>query len=191
MDFSQIQLPTCKYECKFNHKRKSRLNTILNSRFGSHSRCTVRFLINATKSLKLLLIIIYRIHGWGTSLKEAFEQCGIGMYGYMTELPFVEIKQTAQIEATGHDLESLLFHFLDELLFLFSCEPFLICNKVEITEFTAKDDDFRIVCTCYGEEFEIGKHPQGTEVKAITYSAMQIVKEPEKSNYEVFVIIDI
>jgi hypothetical protein len=25
-----------------------------------------------------------------------------------------------------------------------------------------------------GERFEMGRHPQGTEVKAITYSAMQI-----------------
>nr|XP_023021000.1 protein archease-like [Leptinotarsa decemlineata] len=132
-----------------------------------------------------------QLHAWGDSLKEAFEQCGIAMFGYMTELPSVEIKQSAEIEATGHDLESLLFHFLDELLFLFSCEPFLICSKVCITEFTTEGEELKIKCKCYGEEFTIGKHPQGTEVKAITYSAMQIVNEPEKNRYEVFVIIDI
>ena len=41
----------------------------------------------------------------------------------------------------------------------------------------------------YGEPFEIGKHPQGTEVKAITYSNMQIYDDHDK--HEVFVIIDI
>ena len=41
----------------------------------------------------------------------------------------------------------------------------------------------------YGEPFEIGKHPQGTEVKAITYSNMQIYDTDDK--HEVFVIIDI
>lgn len=108
----------------------------------------------------------------------------------MTELPSVEIKETAEIEATGDDLENLLFHFLDELLFLFSCEPNLICNKLEIIEFQT-DLEYKIKCKCYGEEFQIGKHPQGTEVKAITYSAMQIINEPNNNRYELFVIIDI
>ncbi|CAG9863401.1 unnamed protein product [Phyllotreta striolata] len=132
-----------------------------------------------------------QLHSWGDSLKEAFEQCGIAMFGYMTELPSVEIKQSSEIEATGHDLESLLFHFLDELLFLFSAEPFLICSKVTITQFVCEGDEFKITCKCYGEEFTLGKHPQGTEVKAITYSAMQIINEPSQNKFEVYVIIDI
>ncbi|XP_032216685.1 protein archease isoform X3 [Mustela lutreola] len=40
----------------------------------------------------------------------------------------------------------------------------------------------------WGEEFSLSKHPQGTEVKAITYSAMQVYDEEKP---EVFVIIDI
>lgn len=130
-----------------------------------------------------------RIHGWGSSLKEAFEQCGVAMFGYMTELDYVSVEQCFEIEAHGDDLESLLFHFLDELLFLFSAEPYLVCKKLEITKFDV--ENFEISCRCYGEPFELGKHPQGTEVKAITYSAMQIIQDVEASNYEVFVIIDI
>ncbi|KAF5281902.1 hypothetical protein FQR65_LT14486 [Abscondita terminalis] len=132
-----------------------------------------------------------QLHAWGDTLKEAFEQCGLAMFGYMTTLSTVEINDVSEIEANGHDLESLLFHFLDELLFLFSCEPFLICTKLVITEFKIDGDDLMIRCKCYGEEFTLGKHPQGTEVKAITYSAMQIVNEPERNRFEVFVIIDI
>ncbi|KAJ3654928.1 hypothetical protein Zmor_014080 [Zophobas morio] len=132
-----------------------------------------------------------QLHAWGDSLQEAFEQCGLAMFGYMTELPTVEIQQRSEIKATGHDMESLLFHFLDELLFLFSCEPFLICNKLVITEFITDGEELSITCSCYGEEFTLGKHPQGTEVKAITYSAMQIVNEPKNKQFEVYVIIDI
>ena len=42
----------------------------------------------------------------------------------------------------------------------------------------------------WGETFDISKHPQGTEVKAITYSNMQIHEDNEKG-CDVFVIIDI
>uniref|UniRef100_A0A2K6SJF8 Protein archease n=1 Tax=Saimiri boliviensis boliviensis TaxID=39432 RepID=A0A2K6SJF8_SAIBB len=66
------------------------------------------------------------------------------------------------------DLQSLLFHFLDEWLYKFSADEFFIPR--------------------WGEEFSLSKHPQGTEVKAITYSAMQVYNEEKP---EVFVIIDI
>ncbi|XP_062554413.1 protein archease-like [Armigeres subalbatus] len=133
-----------------------------------------------------------QLHAWGESLKEAFEQCGMAMFGYMTELSSVEIQKCYEIQTDPtDDLENLLFRFLDELLFLFSAEPFLICKKLEIMKFEMEPENFHIVCRCYGEEFDLGKHPQGTEVKAITYSAMQINQKPEHDKNEVFVIIDI
>lgn len=111
----------------------------------------------------------------------------MAMFGYMTEIETVEAKQCFKISSSGDDIESLLFHFLDELLFLFSVEPYLICSKLEISKFDLVD--FEIECLCYGEPFQLGKHPQGTEVKAITYSAMQILQKQSKN--EVYVIIDI
>ncbi len=36
------------------------------------------------------------------------------------------------IEAEGHDAQSLLFAFLDELLFIFHTE-FLVCKKITVT----------------------------------------------------------
>lgn len=127
------------------------------------------------------------MHAWGDTLQEAFEQCGIAMFGYMTEIETVDIRQCYKITVSSDDLENVLFHFLDELLFLFSAEPFLICRKLEICKFDL--EHFEIECLCYGEPFDLAKHPQGTEVKAITYSAMQIIQRPTKN--EVFVIIDI
>ncbi|ETE62845.1 Protein archease [Ophiophagus hannah] len=97
-----------------------------------------------------------QLHAWGDSLEEAFEQCAMAMFGYMTDTETVEPLDTVEVEAEGHDMLSLLFHFLDEWLYKFSAEEFFI--------------------------------PRGTEVKAITYSAMQVHEEGKP---EVFVIIDI
>ena len=128
-----------------------------------------------------------QLHAWGDSLKESFELVTIAMFGYMTDIETVEQKDKQTISVDGHDLESLLFKFMDEFLFLFSAEPFFIASKIEITKFDT--DNFVIEARAFGEEFDISKHPQGTEVKAITYSAMQIY--PDKSTHDVFVVIDI
>ncbi|XP_078041427.1 protein archease isoform X3 [Augochlora pura] len=107
-----------------------------------------------------------QLHAWGSTLEEAFEQCGIAMFGYMTDLERVEIATKHDIEAEGHDLDSLLFHFLDELLYMFSAEQFIVAKKVQITNFDRKN--FKITATALGEEFTIGKHSQNAE----TYSRL-------------------
>jgi len=136
-----------------------------------------------------------QIHCWGKDVQEAFEQAAVGMYGYMTEeIESVEMIDTHSIEATGEDLESLLFHFLDELLFIFAAQPFFIARRVDITEIDL--DSFTIKAMAYGEQFNLAKHPAGTEIKAITYSAMQIHQKDQgdtttKDNVEIYVIVDI
>ena len=117
------------------------------------------------------------------------------MYGYITEnIVTVEMIDSHTIKANGEDLESLLFHFLDELLFIFSAQPFFIARKVVIDELDL--ENFSIAASAYGEQFDLAKHPAGTEIKAITYSAMQIHQkslghETTRDNVELYVIVDI
>lgn len=40
-----------------------------------------------------------------------------------------------------------------------------------------------------GEAFSLDKHPQGTEIKAITYSNMQV--HADAATHDVYVIVDI
>ena len=94
---------------------------------------------------------------------------------------------------SGHDRSSLLFKFLDELLFKFSTD-LLICKRVTVLAVNCEEGEREDgACTLRarleGEAFDLGKHPQGTEVKAITYSNMQIHQEATK--IDLFVIIDI
>merc|ERR1712003_268096 len=76
-----------------------------------------------------------QLHAWGSTMTEAFEQVGVAMFGYMTELETVEYKKSFEINAKGHDLDSLLFHFLDECLVAFSVEEYLLFKDIEIEEF--------------------------------------------------------
>merc|ERR1719245_602287 len=127
------------------------------------------------------------------------------MFGYITELDTVSECKSETISVQGHDIESALYNFLDEWLFTFNADPFFVPFKIEITKFNRKSQDtqdpveeennesdentIEIEAIGFGETFDLQKHPQGTEVKAITYSAMQVHEKTEFS--EVFVIIDI
>eukprot|EP00042_Codosiga_hollandica_P050839 m.616307 g.616307 ORF g.616307 m.616307 type:complete len:112 (-) comp58166_c1_seq17:1376-1711(-) len=111
------------------------------------------------------------------------------MFGYMTDLETVEIDEakTVQVEVEGHDLQSLLYNLLNEFLFVFGSEDYFVAKDVKISVFDTTA--FKIVATGRGEPFLIGKHPQGTEVKAITYSNMQV--HTARPTFDVYVIIDI
>jgi len=43
-----------------------------------------------------------RLHAWGDTLEEAFEQCAMAMFGYMTDTGTVEPLQTVEVETQGN-----------------------------------------------------------------------------------------
>ena len=59
-------------------------------------------------------------------------------------------------------------------------------QRVKITEFDR--ENWRLRARLVGDQFSSQKHPQLGEVKAITYSAMQIYEGPKP---ELFVIVDV
>eukprot|EP00668_Euglena_longa_P011437 GGOE01013841.1.p1 GENE.GGOE01013841.1~~GGOE01013841.1.p1 ORF type:complete len:249 (-),score=75.06 GGOE01013841.1:248-994(-) len=129
-----------------------------------------------------------QIHSWGRDITEAFEFTVLAMFNYCTDLATVEIdpEKTIEVEVQGHDIYSLLFSFMDEFLFHFSAEYFIL-KEVNIVEFD--QSSFHIRARAWGERFTIGKHPQGTEIKAITFSNMQIWEDDEAT--QIYVIVDI
>lgn len=129
-----------------------------------------------------------QIHAWGQDLKETFENAAIAMTAYITDISKVEISSKEVVQVEADDLKGLLYRFLDEILFLFNADPYLLSKRVRILNLEA-DSKFSISAECYGETFSLDKHPQGTEIKAITYSAMSIINHPDKC--EVFFIVDI
>lgn len=124
----------------------------------------------------------------GSDLREAFENVGLCMFNYMTPLTGIaaEGAEHRTFSAEGHDLPSLLYHWLDELLFGFSTD-FFVASSLHIVSFDR--EKWQIKAEARGEIFDRVRHVCGTEIKAITYSAMQI--NETSGDAEVFVIVDI
>uniref|UniRef100_A0A4W5PU31 Protein archease n=1 Tax=Hucho hucho TaxID=62062 RepID=A0A4W5PU31_9TELE len=94
----------------------------------------------------ITLMYVSRLHSWGDSLEEAFEQCAMAMFGYMTDTETVEPIDTVEVDA----------------------DLFFIPREVKV--------------------LHIDRMHLKIQVKAITYSAMQVhdIDKPE-----IFAIIDI
>jgi len=77
-----------------------------------------------------------QIHSWGASLAAAFESGAIGMFNYMIELESVGIdeSQNRTFRSSGHDMESLLYGFLDDCLYLFTGDLFVL-KEINIDHF--------------------------------------------------------
>jgi SHS2 domain-containing protein len=133
-----------------------------------------------------------QLHAGDKDMKGALEQLVVSMFGYMTSLETVGIDQELSnqvglnVKVEGHDLESLVFNFLDEWLFIFHSSYFIV-KKINITILDL--DKFTITSTAKGEKIDLSKHSQGTEIKAITYSNMQIKETPHRC--DLWVIVDI
>jgi len=129
-----------------------------------------------------------QFHSWGSGLEEAFEHMVLCFFNFVTDIRTIQIDPSLSQEFTvsGHDLHSLLFAFLDEFLFRFSADGFA-CRQAKILNFNREDHTISVQGE--GELFDLSKHPQGTEIKAITYSNMQIHEEAGRT--DLYVIVDI
>ena len=84
-------------------------------------------------------------------------------------------------------LETLAFTLLTTWLSRFHTESFVLYD-VTISSLSGAPP-YTCVSSAEGERFDVGRHPQGTEVKAVTYSNLQVnVKE---GRTDVYVIVDI
>jgi len=140
------------------------------------------------------------VHSWGDSVEEAVGQCALALWSHIVDMPIIQYNRglcpPRIISAFGKDLIDLLFNFLDACLYAYG-EDYFLCKRIRVTYFgpsrttstdeACVDDDSSnladgLLCIraqCFGELFDVKKHSshQGTEVKAITYSAMQIFLE--------------
>jgi len=107
---------------------------------------------------------------YGDSLEELYANAAIAMYCLMTDVDEIEGDEEREIEINSEDLYSLMFDWLDELIFLFDSES-LVMKKFDIA---VNETDFSICGNCKGGKFDPSRHVSGIIIKAVTYNMMEI-----------------
>jgi len=109
---------------------------------------------------------------YGATLEELFANAAFAMYSFMTDVDAIEPAETRAVTVQAEDLYSLMFDWLDEMLFLFESES-LVIKEFDIT---VDKSQFSISGKCRGGRFDPAKHESGIIIKAVTYNMMEVKK---------------
>lgn len=130
-----------------------------------------------------------QVRSWGKTLEEAFSQTALSLMTTITpNLKKISPLIIKSIEINSEDIYALCFDFLSEFLYIFDVDE-LIFNEITVDFIKKKNDGYKLKATAIGEKFDRNKHEIGTEVKAITYSFMNI--EEKKNKVEIDITFDI
>ena len=121
-----------------------------------------------------------KFQAYGKTLQDIFENSVLALISYMAGEKKLDSSRGKVIEVKGIDMGSLLYNFLDEIIYLVDAEDF-ITAKVKVT---LRGNNLK--AELYGDKaskYEIN------QVKAATYSEMEIKKT--KDGWEAKVVLDV
>jgi len=128
-----------------------------------------------------------KFQAFGKTLEESYSNAAIAMFEVITKPEKIKKKITKKIKVKAKDKEALLYKWLEELLFLFDTE-FFVLNSVKKMEIEEKEGKYTLKAEIIGDKFK-DKYELHGSVKAVTYNEM-FVKE-EKGKVIVQVVLDI
>lgn len=108
---------------------------------------------------------------YGKNLNEAFENAGLAIFNIISDTKDITPVNEISFNITSEDEVSLLYDYLEDLLFYHEVEFMLFCDfNVEI------DEKLNLKATIKGEPINWDKHERKTEIKAITFHKMHVKK---------------
>ena len=122
-----------------------------------------------------------KFQAFGKTLEEAFINSAYATINIISE-DKIKDKVTKKIKVKGVDKKSLLYAFLEEILFILNTEFFILSKVKEI-----KIKDKELTATLTGDNIE--GYKLGLDIKSVTYNDM-FIKE-EKDNFKIQVVLDI
>ena len=121
-----------------------------------------------------------KFQAFGKTIEEAFENSAYAMFNAMFDGK-VKNAREVKIKVKGKDYESLLYNFLEEMLFLLDTKNFFL-SRIKV-----KIKDYSLEAELYGDS--VKKYRTNLDVKAVTYNQMFVKKE--KGKFITQVVLDV
>lgn len=124
---------------------------------------------------------------YGETLRELFENAAAAMCSLACAPEKIEERLERMIDAQATDLESLLYAWLAEILFVIDAEQ-IVCRRVDIEKFLEPKNGNagEAIGIARGEKFDRERHDAGTYIKAVTLHQFRIERTDEGFRARVF-----
>jgi SHS2 domain-containing protein len=124
------------------------------------------------------------IRGFGETKQEAFEQTAIAMIAVSVELDKIRQTETVEIACEGNDDETLLFVWLNKILYE------MATRKMLFSKFEVRIDGNKLAGKAYGEKMDLKRHKPVVEIKGATYCDLK-VQQDKNGTWVAQCIVDI
>lgn len=111
------------------------------------------------------------LKAYGRDINEAFENAGLAIFNIISDTCDITPVKEIEFELTSEDEVSLLYDYLEELLFYHEVE-FMLFSEFEVKI----DENLHLTAKIKGEGIDWDKHERKTEIKAITFHKMKVEK---------------
>lgn len=117
-------------------------------------------------------------YAYGDNLAQTYENAGLAMFNIISNTENISTVKKFEFSIKSEDKVSLLYDFLEELLFLHEVEFVLLSDfKVDISKIA---NGYQLNAVVMGDEINWDKYLRGSEVKAITFHKMDVYKKDDE-----------
>ncbi len=127
-----------------------------------------------------------KIRAYGRTLEQAFINTAIAGFDFLTDTSKMKKRFEKKIMISANRLESLLYDYLEELLYLLDTEGIIFC-EIKDMKIKKDNDKYSLQCTALGDNYK--NYDVKGNIKSVTYSEMSVKKEKDKVVIEV--VLDI
>ena len=111
-------------------------------------------------------------YAFGDTLNESFKNASLAIFNIISNTDNIKSEKSIEFEITSEDKVSLLYDYLEELLFYHEVEFMLFGEfEVQIKEIAG---NYHLKACIKGENINWDKHDRNCEIKAITFHQMEV-----------------
>ena len=138
----------------------------------------------------MITLLIFKFMQWGIHLEQTIREVVLAMMNVMTSSENIRSEETRETTLSSSDLEILVVNYLTEYLYYFDAERLLFSDvTISPIQFNEETGEYTISSISYGEKFDPQRHEMKTEIKAVTYSFLEVIQKKEKS--EIWIVFDL